>query len=101
MPDAERRPRTCDRCRWWDREDTSDQFDDTGGYGSHLNAEVEFLGSDDPAAFRMHRCTSPLLKFQERPGEAKGATVIDGSGYFGALATAPQFGCVNWEATHA
>ena len=44
--------------------------------------------------FEVRRCMSPHLLFCERPLERDGFAVADGSEYFAALYTAPDFGCV-------
>ena len=44
--------------------------------------------------FNVRRCQHPKLLFCERPLEANGFAVKDGSTYFAALYTGEDFGCV-------
>lgn len=48
--------------------------------------------------FDVRRCQHPKLLFCERPLEANGFAVKDGSTYFAALYTAGDFGCVRHSA---
>jgi hypothetical protein len=47
--------------------------------------------------FAVRRCHNPALLFHERPVERNGFAVLDGSGYWAALWTAEDFGCVRFE----
>jgi hypothetical protein len=77
----------CETCGWWQEASTNDdraRFNDASlreSYTYEIIAAVRF-------------CHSPALRFSERPAD-DGAAVVDGSGYFAALLTGPQFGCVN------
>lgn len=51
----------------------------------------------EPQPFELRSCTSPKIRFYERP-EQDGAAVLDGSTYMALLITAENFGCVQWEA---
>jgi hypothetical protein len=50
----------------------------------------------EPQPFEVRVCQNPRLRFYERP-EQSGAAVIDGSEYYGALVSGPDFGCVMHE----
>jgi hypothetical protein len=47
--------------------------------------------------FEVRRCVHPRLLFCERPLEADGFAVADGSNYYAAFYTAEDFGCVKHE----
>lgn len=49
--------------------------------------------------FEVRACNSPKLLTFERPIEASGAAVMDGSDYHAMLYTGEDFACVNYEAT--
>jgi len=51
------------------------------------------------AAAEKARLAVTELDNRLRTNTELGATVLDGSGYVAALATGPDFGCVNWEST--
>ena len=48
--------------------------------------------------FEVRACKHPALTFCERPVEANGFGVADGSEYMAILVTGPDFGCVRHEA---
>ena len=48
--------------------------------------------------FEVRRCLHPSKTFCERPVEANGFGVCDGSDYMAELVTGPEFGCVRHEA---
>jgi len=81
----------CKDCKWWQRKESF--------------ADYEIFRPEDPdtfepmpITFETRYCTSPKLLFCERPLDASGATIVDGSGYRGALITGEDFGCTNFEA---
>lgn len=56
--------------------------------------DPETLEPLDPQPFEVRRCVSPKLRRYERP-EIDGAATMDGSHYWSALMTGPQFGCIH------
>jgi hypothetical protein len=56
--------------------------------------------TSEPMAFNfeVRECKHPQLLFCERPLEANGFAVADGSYYYAGLFTAQDFGCVRHEA---
>ena len=80
----------CESCRWWQ---VPEDY-----HGDVLETPLD---PDTMEPMRgvifVKRCMSPDLLFHERPIDHNQAAVFDGSEYFGMLATASQFGCVNWE----
>ena len=84
--------RRCRNCKWW--------IDDgeEGGYTDYI------IHPNDPDTFgemampfEVRKCVVPKLVRFERPIEANGASVCDGSDYMATLYTAQEFGCVHFE----
>lgn len=79
----------CKTCKWW--MEGKDSYDPI----CHPEDPDTYKRMEMP--FEVKECKSPKLLFHERPLEADGATVQDGSNYWARLCTAQDFGCVNWE----
>lgn len=92
------RPPTCATCRFWRIE---------GGRPNDIaSAVADELAVRDPVTheliepqpFEVRPCRAPLVRFYERPAR-NGAAIVDGSEYFAALVTGPDFGCIAHEGT--
>jgi hypothetical protein len=85
--------RTCISCQHWKPAD---------GYPHYRTAELCNPVDPDtyePMAmpFEVRPCCHPSLTRFERPVEANGFGVNDGSAYEAHFVTGPEFGCVRWE----
>ena len=80
----------CKTCKWW--------IDKNNEY-CHPTDEDTYKEKEMP--FEVQQCKHPKLLFFERPVEINGFTVADGSGYFAALYTAENFGCILHEESEA
>ena len=81
----------CANCKHW-------FTDDKSGDGAITDPYDPDTGEPMVLPFAVNRCNSPRLLFCERPLESTGFAVADGSSYWAALYTGPDFGCVNHEA---
>lgn len=87
--------RLCATCRWWSNAADS-SMDPASELAVRDPITYELV---DPQPFELRVCTSPKVRFYERP-ERDGAAVVDGSEYFARLVTGPEFGCARWEAAN-
>ena len=80
--------RTCESCVHWRVDHQPDSIEEPYDPDTY-----------EPMAmpFEVRRCRHPKLLFCERPLERDGFSVADGSEYFAAFYTGPDFGCVRHE----
>lgn len=78
---------TCETCVFWRRDEKEHR-------AAALDITDEHHEPVVPQPFDVRTCTSPKLRMYERP-EIDGAATLDGSQYWSALYTGPQFGCVH------
>ena len=82
---------TCKTCIHWQKSDDP--------YGDSLTTPMDPDTFEEmESAFEVRICTHPSKLFCERPLEANGFALADGSGYKARLATGEGFGCVRHEA---
>ena len=81
----------CKTCKHWLVDHKDHNEESVTGY----NDPISFEPVTPP--FEVRICKHPAQRFCERPVEANGFAVADGSTYFAALATAEDFGCVRHE----
>ncbi len=85
----------CKSCKHWK----------VGDYQSGLNIPCGWPPVDPDThepmdiGYEVRCCASPKLLFYEMPIDSTYASLIDGSHYHARMATAGDFGCVNYEAT--
>lgn len=81
---------TCRTCAFWQ---IDPDHNDAWRLDS-LAVRDDDLEPVDPQPFEIRRCHSPKLREYERP-EQDGAATLDGSEYYSALFTGPDFGCIH------
>lgn len=84
----------CKDCKHW-----GNRPDSVADWQDHISKPIDpdtYEPMDLPHEVR--RCYHPELRFCERPLEADGFAVADGSEYYAALYTGEAFGCVKWDA---
>ncbi len=79
----------CKTCVWW--------TDGDNDWNEILNPRHPVTYEVMETTFEVRECKHPKLLFCERPVEANGFAVADGSNYRAALYTAEDFGCVRHE----
>lgn len=82
----------CRTCEFW--QVTQKEKDFWGSIITPLDAD-----NWDPMEmpFEVRFCRSPKLQRFERPIETDRATVVDGSKFYAAFVTGPDFGCIHHE----
>ena len=87
---------TCKTCKHWAKPAEDDWR--AGGYCAPTDPDTY-----EPMAmpFEVRECKHPALTFCERPVEANGFGVADGSEFMAILVTGQDFGCVRHEAAGA
>jgi hypothetical protein len=84
---------TCKTCRFWVPGEEREKERNASHPSFSLRDPVTYERID-PQPFEVRYCASPKLRDYERP-EIDGAATVDGSEYFSALATGPDFGCIH------
>lgn len=84
----------CATCIFWQSEES-----DKAWHAQTALAELDIRDAVtheaiDPQPFDLRYCASPKMRRYERP-EVDGASTVDGSEYWSALVTGPQFGCIH------
>lgn len=79
---------TCETCVFWQIKPNQEY------QASRLAVLNEDYEPVEPQPFEVRRCHSPKLRDYERP-ERDGAATMDGSQYFSALFTGPDYGCIH------
>lgn len=89
--------KTCQTCRWWRLVQGDDESYRIRNLvvGNHPTTHEVFSESQAVQlhGYRVRQCLAPKLLFYQRPSR-NGLAMLDGSGYFAALVTGEDFGCV-------
>lgn len=84
----------CKTCKHWQFDPESDDAWQVKSYCAPLDQDTYV---PMPMPFVVRECTHPAKTFCERPVEANGFGVADGSTYMAVLVTGEDFGCVRHE----